>query len=385
MIPASPPVPDQRRATAILPGVRIALTSPYGHPHVRRGAERYCRELAVWLGAQGHDVTWVVSSRDLTGAQRQDDGVLIDYRRRGPERGAGPIRLDDPIRVVLPIGRGVRAGRYDVAECHHVGDAAGTRLLGRVPYVAWVPGAPRTWSVRRRPLHARLIQYAFAGAARVHALSTFAAGVLESEFGYRADVFAPGVDTARYAGARPETEGPVLLCTAAAGDPRKRVELLVRAFPAVLAEHPTARLVLNSGDLGASSALVDLLEPAERAQVDLQDPRDFDAVADAYRAATVSVLPSVEEAFGLVLVESMAAGTPVVGARSGAIPEVLDDDSVGRLFEPDDQRALERALLEVIEISSDPHTAGACRAHAARWDWSQVGPPVEAVYAAISD
>lgn len=364
--------------------MRIALTSPYGHPHVRRGAERYCRELAVWLGAQGHEVTWVVTSRDLTGEHLLDDGVRIDYRRRGPERLAGPLRVDDQLRVIRPIGRAVRAGAYDLAECHHVGDAAGTRLLGGVPYVAWVPGAPRRWSVRRRPVHARLIRYAFEGAARVHALSAFAADVLLTDFGQRADVFAPGVDTARYAGPRPTAEGPVLLCTAAAGDPRKRVELLVRAFPAILAEHPTARLVLNSGDLAASSALVGLLEPAARARIDLQDPRDFDAVAAAYRAATVSVLPSVEEAFGLVLVESMAAGTPVVGARSGAIPEVLGNDAVGRLFEPDDQRALERALLEVIEIGSDPVTPDACRAHAARWDWSQVGPPLEAVYAAVA-
>src|SRR5204863_4596648 len=84
-----------------------------------------------------------------------------------------------------------------------------------------------------------------------------------------------------------------------------------------------------------------------------------------YRAAWVSALPSTGEAFGLVLVEALACGTPVVGADREAIPEVLGaDDGVGRLFAGDDPRAVARALLDALDLAADPATAARCRSRA---------------------
>ncbi|MGI8805777.1 MAG: glycosyltransferase family 4 protein, partial [Thermoleophilaceae bacterium] len=105
-----------------------------------------------------------------------------------------------------------------------------------------------------------------------------------------------------------------------------------------------------------------------------------DDLARAYASAWASVLPSVEEAFGLVLVESLAAGTPVVAARSGASPEVLRGDTPAVLFEPDDEHALERALDEGLALAHRPGVREACRAAARAWDWSAVLPLYEALY-----
>jgi glycosyltransferase involved in cell wall biosynthesis len=105
-------------------------------------------------------------------------------------------------------------------------------------------------------------------------------------------------------------------------------------------------------------------------------------LAGAYRSATATVLPADDEAFGLVLLESLAAGTPVVAARSGACPEIVDDERIGRLFDPGDPADLARAAGEALELAADPATAAACRAHARRWDWSVVVERYEALYAA---
>jgi glycosyltransferase involved in cell wall biosynthesis len=75
---------------------------------------------------------------------------------------------------------------------------------------------------------------------------------------------------------------------------------------------------------------------------------------------------SVEEAFGLVLVESLAAATPAMAARSGASPEVLTDDTPGVLFDPDDEAALAAALDEALALARRPGTAAASRASAWR-------------------
>ncbi len=97
------------------------------------------------------------------------------------------------------------------------------------------------------------------------------------------------------------------------------------------------------------------------------------------RSAWVSALCSEHEAFGLVLVESLACGTPVVGARHGAIPEVIDRPEVGRLFDGD-ERGLERALIETLELAEDAATSEACRARAADFSLEQTAAQHEALY-----
>ncbi len=66
------------------------------------------------------------------------------------------------------------------------------------------------------------------------------------------------------------------------------------------------------------------------------------------RAADVQVVPSRNEAFGLVVIEAMALGTPVLGSASGAIPAILDGGTYGSLFQPGDPASLAAALRTIL-------------------------------------
>jgi glycosyltransferase involved in cell wall biosynthesis len=88
----------------------------------------------------------------------------------------------------------------------------------------------------------------------------------------------------------------------------------------------------------------------------------------------------VHEAFGLVVVESLAAGTPVAGVRSGALPELLADERVGALAEPGDEAGLAEAMDRALALGADPATAAVCREHAARYEEKVVLPRYEALY-----
>jgi glycosyltransferase involved in cell wall biosynthesis len=83
-------------------------------------------------------------------------------------------------------------------------------------------------------------------------------------------------------------------------------------------------------------------------------------IADLMVAADLVVVPSVAEAFGLVLAEALYLGRPVVATRAGGIPEIIDDGIDGVLVEPGDSAALARAIGSML---NDPER---CRLMAGR-------------------
>lgn len=360
--------------------MQILLTSPYAHPHVWRGAERYVSEFGAWLAGRGHDVVHVA-----TGPRREQlrtpDGVTVSYHPTAarPLTIAGR-RLATPLgRTAVPIARAVRRLHPDVAQCHGWPDGFALKITRRHPYVYWLPGVPRRASMRL-PVDRWIAESGVRGADVVFALSKYAGDVLAEEFGVPSQVMYPGVDTSIYRGERPALDHPVVLTTAAADDPRKRIGVLVDAFCLLAGRMPDVRLVLVQPRPEAAERLIAGLPEQVRRRCEIRTGLDADAIAAAYRGATVSVLPSVDEAFGLVNVESLASGTPVVGSRHGALPEIIDDGRTGVLVPPDDIEALADGLARGIALSLQPGTSDRCRQAAQDWDWVTVGPRHEAVY-----
>jgi glycosyltransferase involved in cell wall biosynthesis len=114
--------------------------------------------------------------------------------------------------------------------------------------------------------------------------------------------------------------------------------------------------------------------------VDVMDLDDTRALADANRTAWVAALPSIGEAFGLVLLEALACGTPVVGSAREAIPELVDRAEIGRTFAGEEPEALATALLEALELAEDPATGAACRARAEEFPRDRTAREYEALY-----
>jgi glycosyltransferase involved in cell wall biosynthesis len=148
-------------------------------------------------------------------------------------------------------------------------------------------------------------------------------------------------------------EGPFLLCVGRL-DEQKGHPVLFDALRQVLAEEPLARLVVVGGMQQSGEEYVAYLRRLA-AQPELDGRVIFTGertdVPRLMAACDIFVLASRWEGFGLVFVEAMAAGKPVVATNVSGIPEVVLDGQTGLLVPPDDPASLAAAILR---LCADP-------------------------------
>jgi len=153
-----------------------------------------------------------------------------------------------------------------------------------------------------------------------------------------------GAPTWRTIGQHPNVPADGCILFLGTLEPRKNVGALLDAYGLLVSRRPdTPRLVLAGR---ATNAAADWLSRIARAPL-AGRVTHLGYVPEAereslYRSARLLVMPSLDEGFGLPVLEAMAAGVPVVASRRGALPEVLGD--AGALVEPDDAAALADAI-----------------------------------------
>jgi len=126
--------------------------------------------------------------------------------------------------------------------------------------------------------------------------------------------------------------------------PRKRLELLLEAAERLRGRIPELELRIVGG--GPEAARLRRIWREKRLESTVHWLGDVsqDALAREYQRCDVFCLPSVQEGFGIVFLEAMAAGKPIVAARAGAAPEVLPQ---GLLAEPEDAESLAEAIARL--------------------------------------
>jgi phosphatidylinositol alpha-mannosyltransferase len=357
--------------------MRVALTHAYSWPEVRRGAERIIVALSAALAERGHDVT-----------------VFTAGRRPGRHRDAAGVRwvrlrrvFGDPLRHERDFGLRLLPhllrGRFDAVHSLGPRDAVAAlrarRLGARHRTVYTNLGIPvRSWWEARPDgrAQARVVREIDVYGC----MSRYALDVLAADYGRTGALTPGGVDLEAFRPAPAREPRPTVLFSGALAEPHKGVATLLAAVPELAAAEPDVQVWLSGP--GDAAPLLAAAPPEARERTRLLPLGDPDRQHERYGRAWVTTLPSRGDSFGMVMVESLACGTPIVPANDSALPELVAPGVTGALCEPDDPHSLAQALLAAIALARRPETAAACRAAAEPFDWRRaVAPLCERLYA----
>ncbi len=380
--------------SAPLRPLRIGLVCPYSM-ETPGGVQNHVLGLAGYLSAQGHRVRVLAPGRP-------DRGRLLDHgldESQIDSAGASiPVPYNGSVARVnfgpvsfARVRRWLRAGDFDLLHLHEPVTpsisgwalvAAGTGL----PVVATFHTAtPRS---RTMELAGRLLRSTIDRIDAGIAVSEVARHVVVQHLGRDALVIPNGFDRSAFLvdgpdpndgpdrGDRPGSpwrngRSPRIAYLGRLDEPRKGLDVLLAAVPAIRAVHPDAEVIIAGQ--GRRPLGPDLITPGR-----IEDR----ARAELLASVDLFVAPHVaRESFGIVLIEAMAAGAAVVASDLVPFAELLGD-RLGYLFTTGDPDALARAALVALADDRRPLRQRAV-AGTSRYDWSVVGAQILDVYRSV--
>jgi D-inositol-3-phosphate glycosyltransferase len=396
-------------------------TSPLEQPGTgdAGGLNVYVVEVAKRLAERGveTDIFTRAAARDQPPVVELAPGVLVKHIVAGPfedlDKSALPGQLCEFTWEVLREEAAHAPGRYDLVHGHYwlsgqVGAVAKKRwgvplvqsmhTLGRVKNAALAAGDAAEPEVRIRG-EAEVI----ATADRIVANTSAEANELIRLYSAdprRVSAVTPGVDLTTFApGSQREARArlgiakdAIVLMFAGRVQPLKAPDVLLHAAAQLLADQPglADRLVVAfvGGPSGTGRNDPDSLTELAQAlgisaNFRLEPPCPQRDLANWYRAATLVVVPSYSESFGLVAVEAQACGTPVVAAAAGGLCTAVKDGVSGLLIDGHDPAKYAAAIRQLISDKGKlTKLARSARQHASGFGWSVTVDKLLGVYGA---
>ncbi len=365
--------------------MKIALVSPYDLS-VPGGVNSHIQPLAEHFTAEGHDVRLIAPASDLT---RVPENAIVIGRPRSIPAAGSVARMAMSPRLASPVRRVLEEERFDVVHVHE-------------PLVSFLPIQFLRFSraVNVGTFHAardrgaylysytrRLLKGCFRRLDGKIAVSQAAARLVAPHFPGYYNIIPNGVDIERFsAPCEPFPsldDGMLNLLFVGRLEKRKGLRYLLRAFALVKAARPDARLVVvGSADERQRRGYDRWVRESGLRDVVFTGYVPLEELPRYHRSAHVFCAPNTgNESQGIILLEAMAAGLPVVASNIDGFAGVLTHGVEGLLVRPEDSDALAEAL---IAVSSD---AGLRRAMAEKageraqhFSWERVARRVLSYY-----
>ncbi|HEY7104070.1 MAG TPA: glycosyltransferase family 4 protein [Mycobacteriales bacterium] len=363
--------------------MRVGLVCPYSWD-IPGGVQAHVRDLAEALIDLGHEVSLLTPADEDTPLPP----YAVSAGRALPVRYNGSVaRLQFGPVSAARARRWLREGRFDVLHLHEPSTLSlslTVLMLARGPIVAtWHSSMTRsrTLSALAGPLQPFLEKIG----GRI-AVSVAARRLLVESLGGDAVEIPNGVAVAHYADATPLTGYPRPGTVGFLGrydEPRKGMPVLLDGLARLAPDRPELRLLVAGR--GDADDLLSELPPALAGRVELLGQVSEADKARMLRSVDVYCAPNLGgESFGIILLEAMAAGAPILASDLDPFRRVLDDGRAGTLFRTGDPAALATALAGLLD---DPdrrqRLVGIGTEVVAGYDWPVVAKQIVAVYETV--
>jgi phosphatidylinositol alpha-mannosyltransferase len=364
--------------------MRIGIVCPYSWD-IPGGVSAHVADLAEALIRMGHHVSVL--------APAEFDELLPDYvvstgKPRAVKYNGSVARLSFGPIAARKVSKWIEEGEFDVLHVHEP-------LAPSLSVLAcWAAKGPivATWhssmdKSRMMLTLSKLAQTAMEKVSARIAVSEAARTTLIKHVGGDAVVIPNGVDISTFTNAKPMFGWPganqSIVFLGRGDEPRKGLSVLVEAYPEIRRQHPNVRLLIAGP--GEPADTLKKLSREDRASVTVLGMVAPQDKASVLASGTVYVAPNTGgESFGIVLLEAMASGTPVVASDLVAFQRVLDNGKAGITFENENSDDLARVVSELL---SDPARCAELSAQgklrAAEFDWSVVAEKIVDVYESI--
>ncbi|WP_330280283.1 MULTISPECIES: glycosyltransferase family 4 protein [unclassified Streptomyces] len=363
--------------------MKIGIVCPYSWD-VPGGVQFHIRDLAEHLIALGHEVSVLAPADDETPLPP----YVVSAGRAVPVPYNGSVaRLNFGFLSAARVRRWLHDGTFDVIHIHEPASPS----LGLLS--CWAAQGPivatfHTSNPRSRAMIAAypILQPALEKISARIAVSEYARRTLVEHLGGDAVVIPNGVDVDFFAGAEPKAEwqGGTIGFIGRIDEPRKGLPVLMRALPRILAERPGTRLLVAGR--GDEEEAVETLPAEMREQVVFLGMVSDEDKARLLRSVDVYVAPNTGgESFGIILVEAMSAGAPVLASDLDAFAQVLDQGGAGELFANEDANALADSAVRLLgDADRREELRERGSKHVRRFDWSTVGADILSVYETVT-
>jgi phosphatidyl-myo-inositol dimannoside synthase len=338
----------------------IILTIDF--PPMGGGMSRHCYDLALSLKEQGEHPVILAPAEEDTAVHAGDGNVTVFRLKEVSSQNL----FDNYLRSVwVYFSRSftyVRKHRVKavIANTWTIGGVAAflVRMITGVPYYIFAHGLDVC-----APRHSRkalwLMRLVLKHAKKVIANSDYTKSLIQDIVSQdKLTVVHPVIDTARFmnqGGREKDTPEQKIILSVGRLVKSKGQDTVIRALPSVLKQCPGAlyEIVGNGPEESALKALAENLGVSSRV-IFRKDVKDEDIPA-FYRRCDVFIMMSRElkddgqvEGFGIVFLEAAACGKPVIGSKSGGIPEALVDQKTGLLVEAEDIDGAAAALIRFL-------------------------------------
>jgi glycogen synthase len=373
------PCPNAGRQTFVY------ISNQYPPDRMYGGIGRFVHQLARDSAALGYHVHVLSGGEDYNRVDFED-GVWVHRLCTQAAAVAPPADLEVPSHVWAHSAMmknaldDIAAKRQVTAVCAPIWDCEGVAILvdGRFPLVTSLQTTMRSWIATNPELASdstfmkdfgrqilALEAQILRGSDGIFAISRAIVEEIEQGYGLQMDrdrvaLIPLGLEDWTSLPAEPPppvSSNAIRLLYVGRLEGRKGIDVLLAAAKHVLTRHPTAHLDIAGNDRIPGPGgqpwrrlfEEDLEADAIRPRVTFHGIVTETRLRGLYRACDVLVAPSRFESFGLMLVEGMMFGKPVVGCRAGGMVEVVEEGETGLLAEPGDIRSLEECLNLLIE------------------------------------